>query len=167
MSPISSSHQQLWWRDYSVERGFWMYTVSICQPSSAWTSKCWRWFWSNMNDQYIHVCMWSENCIYVIFCFCHAGLDTSVPSIIFLKNSKLQQFCSATALLSSGAMGQCYEQHSLQRMIAFYSVSVCFNTPLIRCSFFFKGCLNLWNVLNGGKFVGSFKAVRYLTQQHF
>ncbi|XP_029302381.1 WD repeat-containing protein on Y chromosome [Cottoperca gobio] len=33
------------------------------------------------------------------------GLDTSVPSIIFLKNSKLQQFSSATALLSSGAMG--------------------------------------------------------------
>ncbi|XP_049432645.1 WD repeat-containing protein on Y chromosome [Epinephelus fuscoguttatus] len=55
------------------------------------------------------------------------GLDTSVPSIIFLKNSKLQQFCSATALLSSGAMG----------------------------------CLNLWNVLNGGKFVGSFKASRF------
>ncbi|XP_044058809.1 WD repeat-containing protein on Y chromosome [Siniperca chuatsi] len=33
------------------------------------------------------------------------GLDTSVPSIIFLKNSKLQQYSSATALLSSGAMG--------------------------------------------------------------
>ncbi|XP_035856994.1 WD repeat-containing protein 49 [Sander lucioperca] len=55
------------------------------------------------------------------------GLDTSVPSIIFLKNSKLQHFSSATALLSSGAMG----------------------------------CINLWNVLSGGKFVGSFKASRY------
>lgn len=43
--------------------------------------------------------------------FCYTGLDTSVPSMIFLKNSKLQQFSSATALLSSGAMGQCYEQH--------------------------------------------------------
>uniref|UniRef100_A0A8C2XG31 WD40 repeat domain 95 n=1 Tax=Cyclopterus lumpus TaxID=8103 RepID=A0A8C2XG31_CYCLU len=30
------------------------------------------------------------------------GLDTSVPSIIFLKNSKLQHLFSATALLSSG-----------------------------------------------------------------
>ncbi|XP_032365593.1 WD repeat-containing protein on Y chromosome [Etheostoma spectabile] len=55
------------------------------------------------------------------------GLDTSVPSIIFLKNSKLQHFSSATALLSSGAMG----------------------------------CINLWNVLSGGKFMGSFKASRY------
>ncbi|KAI4815014.1 hypothetical protein KUCAC02_005181 [Chaenocephalus aceratus] len=33
------------------------------------------------------------------------GLDTSVPSIIFFKNSKLQNFSSATALLSAGAMG--------------------------------------------------------------
>ncbi|KAM9359600.1 LOW QUALITY PROTEIN: cilia- and flagella-associated protein 337 [Symphorus nematophorus] len=55
------------------------------------------------------------------------GLDTSVPSIIFLKNSKLQQFSSSTALLSSGAMG----------------------------------CINLWSVLSGGKFVGSFKAARF------
>ncbi|XP_034404904.1 WD repeat-containing protein 64 [Cyclopterus lumpus] len=54
------------------------------------------------------------------------GLDTSVPSIIFLKNSKLQHLFSATALLSSGAMG----------------------------------CVNLWNVLSGGTFVGSFKASR-------
>ncbi|XP_031719292.1 WD repeat-containing protein 49 [Anarrhichthys ocellatus] len=55
------------------------------------------------------------------------GLDTSVPSIIFLKDSKLQHLFSATALLSSGAMG----------------------------------CVNLWNVLSGGKFVGSFKASRF------
>ncbi|KAF1394274.1 hypothetical protein PFLUV_G00024830 [Perca fluviatilis] len=55
------------------------------------------------------------------------GLDTSVPSIIFIKNSKLQHFSSATALLSSGAMG----------------------------------CINLWNVPSGGKFVGSFKASQY------
>ncbi|XP_054462388.1 WD repeat-containing protein 64 [Anoplopoma fimbria] len=55
------------------------------------------------------------------------GLDTNVPCIIFLKNSKLQHFSSATALLSSGAMG----------------------------------CINLWNVLSGGKFVGSFKASRF------
>ncbi|XP_045929409.1 WD repeat-containing protein on Y chromosome isoform X1 [Micropterus dolomieu] len=55
------------------------------------------------------------------------GLDTSVPSITFLKNSKLQQFSSATALLSSGAMGY----------------------------------INLWNVLSGGNFVGSFKASRF------
>ncbi|XP_042342922.1 WD repeat-containing protein on Y chromosome [Plectropomus leopardus] len=55
------------------------------------------------------------------------GLDTSVPGIVFLKNSKLKQFFSATALLSSGAMG----------------------------------CVNLWNVLDGGKFVGSFKASRF------
>ncbi|KAM7412808.1 hypothetical protein PAMA_020269 [Pampus argenteus] len=33
------------------------------------------------------------------------GLDTSVPSMVFLKNPKLQRFSSATALLSSGAMG--------------------------------------------------------------
>ncbi|XP_056297249.1 WD repeat-containing protein 49 [Pseudoliparis swirei] len=33
------------------------------------------------------------------------GLDTSVPSIIFIKNSKLQHLFSAIALLSSGAMG--------------------------------------------------------------
>ncbi|KAK5868875.1 hypothetical protein PBY51_009851 [Eleginops maclovinus] len=33
------------------------------------------------------------------------GLDKSVPSIIFFKNSKLQHFSSATALLSAGAMG--------------------------------------------------------------
>ncbi|KAM9852863.1 cilia- and flagella-associated protein 337 [Aulostomus maculatus] len=55
------------------------------------------------------------------------GLDTSVPSIIFLKNSKLRQFSSATALLSSGAVG----------------------------------CINLWNVLSGGKFVCSFQASRF------
>ncbi|XP_059188071.1 WD repeat-containing protein on Y chromosome [Centropristis striata] len=55
------------------------------------------------------------------------GLDTSVPSIIFLKNSKLQQVSSGTALLSSGAMG----------------------------------CINLWKVLSGGRFVGSFKASRF------
>ncbi|XP_026150668.1 WD repeat-containing protein on Y chromosome [Mastacembelus armatus] len=54
-------------------------------------------------------------------------LDTSVPSIIFLKNSKLLQFSSATALLSSGTMG----------------------------------CINLWNVLSGGKFVSSFQASRF------
>ncbi|XP_070762639.1 cilia- and flagella-associated protein 337 [Enoplosus armatus] len=52
------------------------------------------------------------------------GLDTSVPSIIFLK---LQQFSPATALLSSGAMG----------------------------------CVNLWRMLSGGTFVGSFKASRF------
>ncbi|KAM6933329.1 cilia- and flagella-associated protein 337 [Xenentodon cancila] len=33
------------------------------------------------------------------------GLDTSVPSIIFLQNSKLQQFSSTTVLLSSGVRG--------------------------------------------------------------
>ncbi|XP_070685447.1 cilia- and flagella-associated protein 337 [Pempheris klunzingeri] len=55
------------------------------------------------------------------------GLDTSVPSIIFLKNSKLQRFSSLTALLSSGALG----------------------------------CLNVWNVLSGGTFMGSFKASRF------
>ncbi|XP_034557358.1 WD repeat-containing protein on Y chromosome [Notolabrus celidotus] len=33
------------------------------------------------------------------------GLDTSVPSIIFLKNLKLHNFSSATALLSSGTLG--------------------------------------------------------------
>ncbi|CAJ1065070.1 WD repeat-containing protein on Y chromosome [Xyrichtys novacula] len=55
------------------------------------------------------------------------GWDISVPSIIFLKNSKLHQFSSATALLSSGA----------------------------------SGCINLWSVLGGQKFVGSFKASRF------
>ncbi|KAM8769789.1 cilia- and flagella-associated protein 337 [Acanthopagrus schlegelii] len=55
------------------------------------------------------------------------GLDVSVPCIIFLKSSKLRQFSSATALLSSGVMG----------------------------------CVNLWSVLGGGKFVGSFKASRF------
>uniref|UniRef100_UPI0037E8F30F cilia- and flagella-associated protein 337 n=1 Tax=Semicossyphus pulcher TaxID=241346 RepID=UPI0037E8F30F len=55
------------------------------------------------------------------------GLDTSVPSIIFLKNSKLQQFSSSPALLSSGALG----------------------------------CINLWSILSGGKFMGSFKASRF------
>ncbi|XP_053176161.1 WD repeat-containing protein on Y chromosome [Scomber japonicus] len=55
------------------------------------------------------------------------GLDISVPSMIFLKNSKLQQFSSATALLSSGAMG----------------------------------CVNIWKVLSGGKFVRSFKASKF------
>lgn len=34
------------------------------------------------------------------------GLDASVTSIIFLKNRKLQQFSMATALVTSGAMGQ-------------------------------------------------------------
>ncbi|XP_068441368.1 cilia- and flagella-associated protein 337 isoform X1 [Clinocottus analis] len=53
--------------------------------------------------------------------------DTSVPCIIFLKNSKLQHFFSATVLLSSGA----------------------------------TGCVNLWNVLSGGKFVGSFNASKF------
>ncbi|KAL3991564.1 intermediate filament protein if [Sarotherodon galilaeus] len=33
------------------------------------------------------------------------GLDTSVPSIVFLKDSYLKQFSSTTALLSSGAEG--------------------------------------------------------------
>ncbi|XP_027136179.1 WD repeat-containing protein 49 [Larimichthys crocea] len=55
------------------------------------------------------------------------GLDTSVPSIMFLKNSKLRQFKSATALLSSGAMG----------------------------------CIHLWSVISGGKYMGSFKASRF------
>ncbi|KAM9318753.1 cilia- and flagella-associated protein 337 [Pholidichthys leucotaenia] len=55
------------------------------------------------------------------------GLDTSVPCLIFMKNSNLQQFSSATALLSSGA----------------------------------KGCVNLWDVLDGGKFVSSFKASKF------
>ncbi|XP_028275016.1 WD repeat-containing protein on Y chromosome [Parambassis ranga] len=55
------------------------------------------------------------------------GLDTSVPSIIFLMNSKLLRFSRSTALLSSGA----------------------------------KGCLNLWNVFSGGKFVSSFKASKF------
>ncbi|XP_069563383.1 cilia- and flagella-associated protein 337 [Brachyistius frenatus] len=55
------------------------------------------------------------------------GLDTSVPSIIFLKNSDLQQFSLTTALLSSGA----------------------------------KGCVNLWNVLSGRKFVSSFKVSEF------
>ncbi|XP_062417638.1 WD repeat-containing protein 49 [Pungitius pungitius] len=54
-------------------------------------------------------------------------LDLSVPSIIFMKHSKLHQFFSATALLSSGALG----------------------------------CVNLWDVLSGGKCVGSFKASRF------
>uniref|UniRef100_A0A3Q1AVW4 WD40 repeat domain 95 n=2 Tax=Amphiprion ocellaris TaxID=80972 RepID=A0A3Q1AVW4_AMPOC len=53
------------------------------------------------------------------------ALDTSVPSIIFLKN--LQQLSLTTALLSSGA----------------------------------KGCVNLWNVLCGGKFVSAFKASKF------
>nr|XP_019943615.1 PREDICTED: WD repeat-containing protein 49-like [Paralichthys olivaceus] len=52
------------------------------------------------------------------------GLDSSVPSIIFLKNLKVS---SATLLLSSGAMG----------------------------------CINIWQVLSGGKFLSSFKASRF------
>nr|XP_040049453.1 WD repeat-containing protein on Y chromosome [Gasterosteus aculeatus aculeatus] len=55
------------------------------------------------------------------------ALDLSVPSIIFMKHSKLHHFFSATALLSSGA----------------------------------AGCVNLWDVLSGGKCVGSFKASRF------
>ncbi|XP_056229293.1 WD repeat-containing protein on Y chromosome isoform X2 [Seriola aureovittata] len=55
------------------------------------------------------------------------GPDTSVQSIIFLKNLQLQQFSSATALLSSGT----------------------------------TGCINIWNMLSGGKFVSSFKASRF------
>nr|XP_020468764.1 WD repeat-containing protein on Y chromosome-like [Monopterus albus]XP_020468765.1 WD repeat-containing protein on Y chromosome-like [Monopterus albus] len=55
------------------------------------------------------------------------GLDTTVPCIIFMKHPKLQQFSSATALLSSGA----------------------------------RGCINLWDVLSGGRFVSSFKASRF------
>ncbi|XP_076002332.1 cilia- and flagella-associated protein 337 [Genypterus blacodes] len=58
---------------------------------------------------------------------CRFGLDTSIPSIVFLKKPKLQQFPSATILLSSGV----------------------------------KGCVNLWNVHAGGKFVSSFKASRF------
>ncbi|KAM8904501.1 cilia- and flagella-associated protein 337 [Spinachia spinachia] len=54
-------------------------------------------------------------------------LDLSVPSIIFMNHSKLHHFFSATALLSSGAMG----------------------------------CVHLWDVLSGGKCVGSFKASRF------
>uniref|UniRef100_A0A3B4FYP8 WD40 repeat domain 95 n=1 Tax=Pundamilia nyererei TaxID=303518 RepID=A0A3B4FYP8_9CICH len=38
------------------------------------------------------------------------GLDTSVPSIVFLKDSYLKELSSTTALLSSGAEGQCYKQ---------------------------------------------------------
>nr|XP_046245544.1 WD repeat-containing protein 49 isoform X2 [Scatophagus argus] len=55
------------------------------------------------------------------------GLDTSVPSMVFLKNSKLKQFSSGTALATSGTMG----------------------------------CINLWSVFSGGKFVSSFKASRF------
>lgn len=39
--------------------------------------------------------------------FVSAGLDASVTSIVFLKNSKLQPFSMATALVTSGAMGKC------------------------------------------------------------
>lgn len=96
---------------------------------------------------------------------CNTGLDTSVPSIIFIKNSKLQHLFSAIALLSSGAMGQCYE-HAL--ITAHDGISQPYIRPLITvCIFAFKGCVNLWNVLSGAKCVGSFKAVRYYTQQHF
>ncbi|XP_034460911.1 WD repeat-containing protein on Y chromosome [Hippoglossus hippoglossus] len=52
------------------------------------------------------------------------GLDSSVPSIIFLKNL---QVSSATLLLSSGA----------------------------------AGCINVWQVLSGGKFLSCFKASRF------
>ncbi|KAM3616542.1 uncharacterized protein V6R79_019547 [Siganus canaliculatus] len=55
------------------------------------------------------------------------GLDSSVSSIIFFKNSNLKQFSSATALVTSGALG----------------------------------CVNLWSVFTGGRFVGSFKASRF------
>ncbi|XP_029964567.1 WD repeat-containing protein 49 [Salarias fasciatus] len=52
-------------------------------------------------------------------------LDTSVPSLIFVKN--LQEFSSTPGLLSSGS----------------------------------AGCLNLWSVLGGGKFVSSFRASKF------
>ncbi|XP_008274872.1 WD repeat-containing protein on Y chromosome-like [Stegastes partitus] len=55
------------------------------------------------------------------------ALDTSVPSIIFMKNLKVKQLSLTTALLSSGA----------------------------------KGCVNLWNVLGGGKFVSALKASKF------
>lgn len=54
---------------------------------------------------YLHVSVLHTSCV-----FFSSGLDTSVPSIIFLK---LQQFPSATTLISSGAMGPYYEQHSI------------------------------------------------------
>ncbi|XP_024910709.1 WD repeat-containing protein on Y chromosome [Cynoglossus semilaevis] len=53
-----------------------------------------------------------------------AGLDKSVPSIIFLKNPRLS---SSTVLLSSGT----------------------------------AGCINIWQVLGGGKFLSSFKVSRF------
>lgn len=56
-----------------------------------------------MNDEYV----WTVYLSRVFFYY--TGLNTSVPSMIFLK---LQQFSSATVLISSGAMGQYYEQHS-------------------------------------------------------
>lgn len=97
------------------------------------------------------------------FFTCHPGLDVSVPCIIFLKNSKLQQFSSATALLSSGVMGQCYKSINYSSRLHF---TACNNVCLCTVNYVFfsyKGCINLWSVLGGGKFVGSFKAVRYLT----
>ncbi|KAK6297094.1 hypothetical protein J4Q44_G00332360 [Coregonus suidteri] len=60
---------------------------------------------------------------------CHAqGMDTSVPSIIFLRSRALHaEFSSAACLLSSGP----------------------------------TGCINFWNVLNGGKFLANFEASRF------
>ncbi|XP_067102784.1 cilia- and flagella-associated protein 337 [Osmerus mordax] len=59
------------------------------------------------------------------------GVDTSVPSILFLQTRALHVgFSSAACLVSSGS----------------------------------KGCINFWNVLNGGKFVASFEASRFQHQ---
>ncbi|XP_045067375.1 uncharacterized protein LOC121557011 [Coregonus clupeaformis] len=55
-------------------------------------------------------------------------MDTSVPSIIFLRSRALHaEFSSAACLLSSGP----------------------------------TGCINFWNVLNGGKFLANFEASRF------
>ncbi|PWA28004.1 hypothetical protein CCH79_00012149, partial [Gambusia affinis] len=55
------------------------------------------------------------------------GLDTSVPSMVFIKNLRLMQLSLTTALLTSGV----------------------------------RGCVNLWDVLNGRKLVSSFKVSKY------
>lgn len=93
--------------------------------------------------------------------WCRTGLKCSQhhfpqePQGFFCDSSPV--FWSRGSVLCNGSL---IIAHDCTRLPS----SMSFNTVLIMYSIFsFKGCINIWQVLRGGKFVSSFKAVRYFT----
>lgn len=155
LSTLSPGHRQLWWRDYSVECDFWMYTVSVCQPSLSWTPKCSWWF--RVSEW---MTIYSSFSVWTLLSSCVLSCDTQVWTRAFpasfswayssfpqlqlsyrlglwvcIVNSKAYNYTSRSSTMSFDAMRNMY-------------------------SFFKLGFLNVWTVLSGGQFVSSFKAVR-------